>query len=298
MNSYWLSYKISPPSVQAFLNSANNMARLYNPRELYDPATMPLVEGWEETNNCVFVRFHWVATQEEQRSIDAHWRPLFYRHSLINTKMALATHAGVGVPGWDPFFGITEAQREALTSEEYYRLSDQSLGTKLARGIPVEPTGLAEDPRLPPPPPEICSEYSCDCSMHRRSRGEPPRYDIIQMLRDAAARYEAGVRQQHAKMLGEHAAQKIGSWAQRAFAPRTPPTLEQARAAYQERLSGPKEARPWWAPEPTVIPGIWHEWEIVEVLREQARQQAVEAAWERAEARVKSVLGEKWGGGT
>jgi hypothetical protein len=239
-----------------------------------------------------------VPTEAEQRKIEAHWRPLFYRHSLINAKMACATHAGVGVPGWDPLLGITEAQLEALSCEDRYRLYDQSLGTKIARGQRIEPTGLADDPRLPPPPKEVCTEYSCDCSVHRSSRGEPPRHDVVQKLRDGVACYEAGVAAEHAKMLAEHAAEKSGSWAQRAAAPKAPPTLEEARAAYQERLYGPKEVRPWWCAPPAVIPGVWREWEIVEVERERARQARVEAAWERAEAHVKSVLGQTWGGGT
>jgi hypothetical protein len=257
------------------------MTTLYDPKVLYDLKTMPKVEGWEENNNCDFVRFHWVPTATEQRKIDAHWRPAFYRHSLINTKMALATHAGVGVPGWDPFYGMTEADVEQLllVPRLYSHYSDQSLGTKLARGRRVEPTGLADDPRLP-----------------EREPAAP--VDIVQMLRDAAARYEAGVQAEQAKMLAEHAALKSGSWAQRAAAPKVAPTLAEARKAYQEQLCGPKEAeRPWWCAPPPVVPGVWHEWEIVEIERERARQDAVEAAWQRAEAAYKSI-NPTWGGGT
>lgn len=251
------------------------MAHFYDPKTIYDPATMPLVEGHDLTNGCTFVRFHWVPTESEQRKIDAHWRPDFYRHSLINTKMALATHAGVGVPGWDLFYGMSEGEKDALSSEEYMRLSEQSLGTRMARGQRIEPTGLADDPRLP-------------------ERATP--VDIVQMLRDAGARFEAGVQAEHAKMLAEHAAQKSGTWAQRASATRTPPTLADARKAYQERqrwrLGGGFEeaqAPSWCSWKPPVVPGVWHEWEIVEIERERARQDAVERAWQRAEASYKSI---------
>jgi hypothetical protein len=262
------------------------MAHFYDPKTIYDPTTMPLVEGHDLTNGCTFVRFHWVPTESEQRKIDAHWRPDFYRHSLINAKMACATHAGVGVPGWDPLFGITEAELEAMRPEDRYRLYDQSLGTRMARCQRIEPTGLADDPRLPERAPE---------------RATP--VDIVQMLRDAGARFEAGVQAEHAKMLAEHAAQKSGTWAQRAAAPKVVPTLEDARKSYQERqrwrLGGDFEdaQRPWWAPERAVVPGVWHEWEIVEIERERARQDAVEAAWQRAEASYKSI-NPTWGGGT
>jgi hypothetical protein len=257
------------------------MARLYlwEPKIIYDRATMPLVKGHDLTNGCTFVRFHWVPTEWEQEAIDGHWRPDFYRHSLINTKMSLATGAGVGVPGWDPFYGMSEAEKEALEGDEYFRVADKSLGTKIARGQRIRPTGLATDPRLPP-------------------RDSEPRTDIVQILRDAAARYDVGVAAEHQRLLAEHAALKKGTWAQRAAAPKTPPTLEDARRAYELKVGGRKEERPWWAPEPAVVPGVWHEWEIVEVERERARQARVEAAWERAEAAVKRVLGEKWGGGT
>jgi hypothetical protein len=257
----------------------SKMMTLYDPKVLYDPATMPLVDE-ADTFGCSFVRFHWVPSEAEQRLIDAHWRPLFYRHSLINTKMSLATGAGVGVPGWDPFYGLTEAEKDTLEGDAYYSISDQGLGTKLARGQRVEPTGLADDPRLPEQEPAAAP------------------VDIVQMLRDAAARYEAGVQAEHTKMLAEYAALKSGSWAQRAAAPKVAPTLAEARKAYQERLCGPKEPeRPWWCAPPTVIPGAWHEWEIVEIERERARQDRVEAAWQRAEAAYKSI-NPTWGGGT
>jgi hypothetical protein len=226
------------------------MARLYNPKDIYDPATMPLVEGWAENNNCVLIRFHWVLTEADQKAVDTHWRPEFYRHSLINTKMALATHAGAGVPGWE------------------------ELGSKIAQGRPVEPTGLDDDPRLP--------------------LREGPKADILQILQGAKDRYDAGVKAEHERMLTEHAAMKTGSWAQRAAVGRAPPpALEDSRRSYEQKVSGPK--RPW--PQPPAVPGVWHEWEIVEIAREQQRQDAVERAWQRAEDSYKAI-NPTWGGGT
>jgi hypothetical protein len=183
------------------------------------------------------------------------------------------------VPGWDPFYGMSEAEKEALEGDEYFRVADKSLGTKIARGQRIRPTGLATDPRLPERAPE-------------------PRTDIVQMLRDAAARYEAGVQAEHERLLAEHAALKKGTWAQRAAAPKTPPTLEDARRVYELKVGGPKEEWPPWTTRPPAIPGLWHEWEIVEVERERARQDAVEAAWQRAEAAAKRAIGPTWGGGT
>jgi hypothetical protein len=268
------------------------MARLYNPKLLYDPATMPLVDE-ADTFGCTFVRFHWVPTEAEQRLIDAHWRPLFYRHSLINTKMALATHAGAGVPGWDPFYGMSEVEKDALSSDEYYRLSDQSLGTKIARGLPVKPTGLTNDPRLPERAPE---PHGGDLQDYLAG---PAGGDILLMLQQAKEHYHDCVRAEYNSLVIQHTTLKAGSWAERAkLAGVAPPTLEDAHKAYQKRLSGPKQEKPWWAPQRTVIPGLWREWEIVEVERERARQNAVERAWQRAEAATKSVLGQTWGGGT
>jgi hypothetical protein len=250
------------------------MTALYDPRILYDPATMPLVEGWAEHNNCTFVRYHWCLTEADQAAVDKHWRPLFYRHSIINLRMEQATSAGAGIPGWDPFLGIRD--RNSLSSEEYQRLSDSDLHAKIARGLYIVPTGLADDPRLPERPPSSAN--------------------IVQMLRDAAERYPREVEAEHAQMMAEWRALK-SSWAGRAKAGAAP-TLEDARKKRKERLCGKMEGRYWYTtPEPTT-PGIWHEWEIVEILREEARQAGVEAAWQRAEARVKSVLGQTWGGGT
>lgn len=252
------------------------MAHIYDPRVLYNPTTMPKVEGWELTNGCDFVRFHWVLTEADQKTVDAHWRPDFYRHSLINTMMSLATGAGVGVPGWDPFLGV---DTDTLESDEYFRLSDQDLGTKIARGARIRPTGLADDPRLPERPSSSVS--------------------IVSLLQDAAARAEAEVRAKHAEMVADWRARKSGTWAQRAAAAKEPePTLEDARRWRTARLSGPpREEYPWAFYHPAPIAGVWHEWEIVEIERERARQDRIERAWERAEAAYKSI-NPTWGGGT
>jgi hypothetical protein len=228
------------------------MARLYNPREIYDPATMPKVLGWELNNNCDFVRFHWVLTEADQQAVDSHWRPDFYRHSLINTKMYLATCAGAGIPGWDPFYGMSEAEKTALEGDAYFRVADQSLGTKMARGKRIEPTGLAEDPRLPP----------------RAASADPEDGNILLKLAQADARYREGLWAEHQRLLAEHAAQKTGTWAQRAAAPKKPPTLEDARRSYEGRLKEPKADR--LGRKATRL-GTWHEWEIVEIAREEAR---------------------------
>ena len=221
----------------------------YNPKILYDRDTMPKVEGWEATNNCDFVRFHWVLTEADQKKVDTHWRPVFYRHSLINTKMALAASAGAGIPGWE------------------------DLGTKIAQGQPIYPTGLEDDPRLP------------------ERDSEAPHCDIMGMLRDAAARANEEIAAEHAQMLADFKKRKNGSWAQRATsAKESEPTLEEAALRRAEHF-GP-------TPHGWSYPGIWQPWEIEEILREQVRQDDVEAAWERSEARVKSVLGQMWGGGT
>jgi hypothetical protein len=221
----------------------------YNPKILYDRDTMPKVEGWEETNNCDFVCFHWVLTEADQKEVDAHWRPVFYRHSLINTKMALAASAGAGIPGWE------------------------DLGTKIAQGKPIYPTGLEDDPRLP----------------ERESDG--PRGDIMGMLCDAAARANEENAVEHAQMLANFKKRKSSSWAQRAMAAsEDEPTLMDVAQLRAARFSP--------APRDWSYAGTWRPWEIEEILMERARQDGVEAAWQRAEARVKSVLGQKWGGGT
>jgi hypothetical protein len=253
------------------------MTKLYNPREIYDPATMPLVEGWELNNNCTFVRFHWVPTEAEQKYVDQNGGHIFYRHTRINTKMSLATSAGVGVPGWDPFYGMSEAEKEALRGDAYFRVADQCLGTKLARGKRIQPTGLEDDPRVWQDP-----------------DAPRPRGDVLGLLRDAATRYEAGVQAEYERQLAEHAALKKGSWAQRAAAPKVAPTLAEARESYEARLQGRDEDRRMRYTRA----GVWHEWEIVEIAREQARQDRVERAWQRAEAAAKRAIGPTWGGGT
>jgi hypothetical protein len=269
-------------------HTQRKMTAFYDPKQIYDPSTMPLVEGWEENNNCTFVRFHWVCTEAEQKQVDAHWRPLFYRHSLINTKMALATSAGAGIPGWDPFLGVN---KDALNREKYWALADESLSTKIARGEPIFPTGLAEDPRVwREEVKEVCSEYSCDCSAHRASRGEPPRNYIADLLRYAAARAEKEIAEIHAQMLADWRARKSGSWAQRAAAAKEPePTLADAARRRAERFGA--------APRGWTRPGVWRPWEIEEILREETRQARVEAAWERADAAYKAI-NPTWGGGT
>lgn len=257
----------------------------YDPKTIYDLSTMPKVEGWEESNGCDFVRFHWVLTERDQKKVDQHWRPDFYRHSLVNTKMALATHAGVGIPGWDPFYGMDrEAMADGVGSPtdlcpeqrslDYWDLSDQTLGTRIARqGIrSIKPTGLEDDPRVWRDP-------------------AAPKGDILGLLRGAAARYEQDLKALHEDMLAKHAAMKGGSWAQRASASRQPPTLEEAR----KQLEARRRSAPRWGQR---IQGTWRLWEIEEIQREVTRQERVEAAWQRAEALAKSVIGPTWGGGT
>jgi hypothetical protein len=256
------------------------MARFYDPKTIYDPATMPLVEGWEETNGCTFIRFHWVLTEADQKKVDTHWRPDFYRHSLINAKMYLATSAGRGVPGWDPYLGYTEEEAEKRDYETGDGLYDNTLSTRIAQGRPIAPTGLAEDPRLPPREPAL------------------PSTDVVLMLQQAKERYEAGLQAEYNRLTVEHVTKKAGTWAERAaLAGRPAPTLEDARKSYEARIGGPKEEWPSWASRPPAVPGVWHEWEIVEIERERARQDAVEAAWQRAEASYKSI-NPTWGGGT
>ncbi len=254
------------------------MARLYNPREIYDLRTMPRVEGFAENNNCDFVRFHWVPTEAEQKHVDERGGHIFYRHSLINTKMYLATTAGAGIPGWDPFYGMSEAEKAALKGNAYFRVADQSLGTKMARSKRIQPTGLVEDPRLPP----------------RAASADADDGNILLKLAQADARYREGVSAEHQRLLAEHAAQKTGTWAQRAAAPKKSPTLEDARRSYEGRLkdrgAGRYERR-------ATRPGIWHEWEIVEISREEARQRRIEEAEARADATMKSRY-PCWGGGT
>jgi hypothetical protein len=227
------------------------MARLYNPREIYDPVTMPRVKGFAENNNCDFVRFHWVPTEAEQKSVDARGGHIFHRHSLINSKMWLATCAGAGIPGWE------------------------DLSARLSQGRRVNPTGLADDPRLP-----------------EREPAAPG--DILYKLYAADACYWEAVDREYRRLLAEHAAQKTGTWAQRAAAPKALPTREDARRSYEARIQerdGDRYERR------ATRPGVWHEWEIVEITREQARQRRIEEADARADAYMKSRY-PCWGGGT
>jgi hypothetical protein len=264
------------------------MSRLYDPREIYDLRTMPRVEGFAETNNCDFVRFHWVLTEADQKAVDSHWRPDFYRHSLINSKMYLATSAGRGVPGWDPYLGYTEEQAEKRDYETGDGLFENTLAARIAQGRRVEPTGLEDDPRLPP-----------------RDPAEPKK-DILGLLRGAKERYDTGVGAEHERLLAEHAAQKSGSWAQRASVASKPvPTLEEARKSYEQRqlwrqdgeFERALEVRSWPRYSPPPWPGVWHEWEIVEISREQGRIRAIDEAEARADAYMKSRY-PCWGGGT
>jgi len=77
------------------------------------------------SNGIEYIRYFWVFTEEDQRTVDTHWWPEHIRHSLINTKMYLASLPGAGIPGWGSDFADQVAQ-----------------GT-------VRPTGLAHDPRVP-----------------------------------------------------------------------------------------------------------------------------------------------------
>jgi hypothetical protein len=243
------------------------MAHIFNPKSIYDPATMPLVEGWELTNNCTFVRFHWVLTEADQKAVNEHWRPDFYRHSLINTKMSLATSAGRGIPGWDPYLGLSEEDAEKRDYETGDGLYDNTLSVKIAQGRHIKPTGLADDPRLPQP--------------------EPSSVSIVSLLQDAMARYPQEVAEEHEKMLAEWRALK-SSWAGRMKAG-PEPTLEDAKKARVARL-GPSTGG--WTQ-----PGLWREWEIVEVEREKNRLRGIDEAEARCDAYMKSRY-PCWGGGT
>jgi hypothetical protein len=231
------------------------MTRLYNPREIYDPVTMPRVEGFTENNNCDFVRFHWVPTEEEQKHVDERGGHIFYRHSLINSKMYLATTAGAGIPGWE------------------------DLGSRLAQGRRVEPTGLADDPRLPPREPTPAGGAGGD---------------ILYKLYQADACYWEAVDREHMRLLAEHDALRTGTWAQRASAPKAQPTREDGRRSYEARLQERDGDR---CERRATLPGIWHEWEIVEIAREQARIDAIDDAEARTDATMKSIY-PCWGGGT
>ena len=244
----------------------------YDPKLIYDLATMPLVEGFEETNNCDFVRFHWVCTEAEQAEINFRkergWNPMFWQHSSINTKMRLATSAGAGIPGWE------------------------DLGTKIARGQPISPTGLAQDPRLPPRDPET------------------PRGDIVGMLRAAAAKADQEITELHTEMVAGWKARRsaLKSWAQVAakkqMEGQEPTLLEAAQMRLYRK--GHYHEDEWVVRDGKLCrqmpyglqrPGTWRPWEIEEILREEARQAAVEAAWQRGEASYKAI-NPTWGGGT
>lgn len=216
------------------------------------------------TDSNKYIRYHWVFTEADQRRLDAHWSPDFYRNTLIDTHLYFASLPGAGVPGWDPFLGV---DRGTLQDGEYWARARNSF-SDLVREYRVRPTGLEDDPRLPA----------------REGGG-----DILGLLRDAAARCTAEVAAEHAAMLAEHTALK-GSWAGRLRAGPVP-TLEDAKKRRAERLSPPRSD---WM---TVVPGTWRPWEIEEILKEQARADGIERAWERAEAAYKAI-NPSWGGGT
>ena len=208
--------------------------------------------------------YYWAFTEADQRDVDAHWNPDFFRHTVINTQMYFASLPGAGVPGWDPFLSV---DRRALGEVEYWRLAANSFADQV-REYRVQPTGLEDDPRLPA----------------REGGG-----DILGLLRDAAARYPVEVAAEHAAMLAEHTALSA-SWAGRLRAGPTP-TLEDARRRRAERLSPPRSD---WA---VTVSGTWRPWEIEEILKEQARADGIERAWMRAEDAYKAI-NPSWGGGT
>lgn len=244
----------------------------YNPKQIYDRATMPLVEGFEESNGCDFVRFHWVCTEAEQAEINFRkergWNPMFWQHSMINTKMALACSAGVGIPGWE------------------------NLGTKIARGEPIEPTGLADDPRLPP----LVSDA--------------PKPDILAMLRDAAAKADQEIAEIHAELVAAWKARcsALKSWAnvaaKKQMEGQEPTLLEAAQLRlYRKGLISEDE---WVVRDGKLYSkqshswtrgGTWRPWEIEEIRREEARQQRIHEAEVRTDGYMKSRY-PCWGGGT
>lgn len=222
------------------------------------------------------VIYDWVFTEADQRQVDTHWNPAFYRHTVINTHLFWASLPGAGIPGWDPFIGV---DRYNLSEDEYWRLNCESFATKVREGR-VQPTGLEDDPRAP-----------------TAAAGG----DIVGMLLDAAARATAEIAADHAARVADWQARKTGTWAERAGAAREPkPTWEEARARRAARLSGPplvENQYPLFSDWTPVKRGTWRLWEIEEILKEEERVAAIERAWERADAAYKAV-NPTWGGGT
>lgn len=212
--------------------------------------------------------YDWVFTETDQKQVDKHWDPAFYRNTIINSHLFWASLPGAGIPGWDPFLGV---DRRALNDHEYQQLARDSFADQVREGR-VRPTGLVDDPRVPP------------------ATGG----DIVGMLLDAAARATVEVAAEHAALLANWRARKTGTWAERAAAAREPePTWDDAVRLRAARLDPPRVK---WE-SPYVTPGTWRPWEIEEILKEQGRVAAIERAWERADAAYKAV-NPTWGGGT
>lgn len=193
----------------------------------------------------------------------------------MTTKHCISwVYAGKGVPGWDPYLGMSRAEYEGLTYRDpHFR---QMLSSKICCGERIQPTGLADDPRLPPRAPTV---------------------NIVTLLQDAAARYQAEVAEDHQARLADWARRKSGTWAERVAAAKEPePTLEEAKERRKERYEPKTEVWQWYC-APQQVPGVWHEWELLEIWNEQARIRAIDEAEARADAYIKSRY-PRWGGGT
>jgi hypothetical protein len=188
-----------------------------------------------------------------------------------------ASQPGAGVPAWDPFYGI---DRNSVHGDDYWRLADNSFSNLVADGR-VRPTGLERDPRLPPAEPG-------------------PQPDILQLLRAAAARYEASVEAQLAKMIAEHAAMKKGSWADRIKSSQALAPTRADAMAFLARRSGDVE-RPWDHHYYRRRAGLWRPWEVEEVAKEEWRQAESARLYHESEARCDAIMKSiypTWGGGT
>jgi hypothetical protein len=91
--------------------------------------------------------YDWVFTEADQRLVDSHWNPGFYRNTVIETRLYLASLPGAGVPGWDPFFGI---DRNSMSYADYTLVAANTFADQVREGR-VRPTGLEDDPRLSAP---------------------------------------------------------------------------------------------------------------------------------------------------
>ena len=195
-------------------------------------------------------------------------------------------YAGKGIPGWDPYLGLTKEQATKRDYETGDGLYDNMLSARIGQGRPIVPTGLQDDPRLP-----------------RQSllSSRPTGPSILALLQDAEARYHRDIAVLHAEMVADWRRRRNGTWAQRIASTGEPePTLEDARRRRKERMEGPPQEDvawyPWYSPPP-VTPGKWHEWELLEIWGEQARIRAIDEAEGRADAFMKSRY-PCWGGGT